>query len=223
MKARFIFLLVFFVVGIFISYQYLKPQHAKELPIINPVDITEKGVVDSALLRKGYGHKIGAFSFPNQDGKTITQDNVKGKIYVVEYFFTTCSTICPAMNKQMQKVQKAYANDPQFKILSFTVDPDIDTVAQMKRYAKKQGANPDQWWFLTGEKENLYHLARTSFFVLKPTEVPKTGDGDSDFIHTNQFVLIDQKGRIRGYYDGTSAKEVETLISDIAILKTEKQ
>ena len=218
MKARILFLLVFFVVGVFISYQYLKPSEKKPLPVINPIDVSQE-MVDSNLLRKGYGHAIGSFSFTNQEGKTITEKDVKGKVFVAEYFFTTCGSICPLMNKQMQRVQKAYRNDPDFKILSFTVDPETDTVAQMKQYAERHQANPSQWWFLTGTQENLYALARKSFFVLKPAEVAKTGDADSDFIHTNNFVLIDQKMRIRGYYDGTSKKEVDQLIQDITYLK----
>ena len=192
----------------------------KPLPVINPVDLNDE-MVDPELLRVGYGHTIGKFSFQDQDGNTVTQEDVRGKVYVVEYFFTTCGTICPKMNKQMQRVHKAYKGNKNLNILSFTVDPKTDTVEQMKRYATQHGADASQWHFLTGNKDSLYRLARTSFFVLKPAEAENQGDVGSDFIHTNNFVLVDKQMRIRGYYDGTSAKEVDKLIHDIDHLLNE--
>ncbi len=217
---RILFLIVFFIVGVTISYQYLKPSEKKKLPVINPIDISEE-MVDPELLRIGYGHKIGDFSFLDQNGKTITQRDVKGKVFVAEYFFTTCQTICPIMNKQMQRVHEAYRKNNQVNILSFTVNPEIDTVEQMKRYADEHKADAKQWHFLTGEKDKLYELARKSFFVLKPAESQNLGDVGSDFIHTNNFVLVDQEMRIRGYYDGTNPKEVDRLIKDIDLLLNE--
>lgn len=188
----------------------------KLLPVINPTDLEEEMVDREVLMkRKGYGHTIGDFSFLNQNGQTVTQEFVKNKVYVAEYFFTTCGSICPIMNKQMQRVQKAFSDNDGLKILSFTVNPEIDTVAQMKRYAEGHGANDEQWQFLTGNKDELYGLARKSFFVLKPAEAENLGDAGSDFIHTNNFVLVDRKKRIRGYYDGTSANSVDSLIHDI--------
>lgn len=217
---RILFLIVFFIIGVTISYQYLKPSEKKKLPVINPIDISEE-MVDPELLRIGYGHKIGDFSFLDQNGKTITQTDVKGKVFVAEYFFTTCQTICPIMNKQMQRVHEAYRKNNQFNILSFTVNPEIDTVEQMKRYADEHNADSKKWHFLTGEKDKLYELARKSFFVLKPAESQNLGDVGSDFIHTNNFVLVDQEMRIRGYYDGTNPKEVDRLIKDIDLLLNE--
>jgi protein SCO1/2 len=217
---RILFLIVFFIVGVSISYQYLKPSEKKKLPFINPIDISEE-MVDPELLRVGYGHKIGDFSFLDQNGNTVTQNDVKGKVFVAEYFFTTCQTICPVMNKQMQRVHEAYRKNDEVNILSFTVNPEIDTVEQMKRYADEHKADGKKWHFLTGEKDKLYELARKSFFVLKPAESQNLGDVGSDFIHTNNFVLVDQKMRIRGYYDGTNKKEVDRLIKDIDILLNE--
>ena len=212
---RFVFLAIFIVIGVSITYYYIQPKE-KELGVINPVDLLPEMVDESMLLeRKGYGHTIGEFSFKNQNGDTITQADVDGKIYVAEYFFTTCGSICPIMNKQMQRVQKAYMREQDLKILSFTVDPDVDTVEQMKRYAVEHEANDEQWHFLTGSKEDLYSLARKSFFVLKPAEAENLGDAGSDFIHTNNFVLVDRQRRIRGYYDGTSTAGVDSLIYDI--------
>lgn len=190
------------------------------MPIYNPIDI-DPAAVDPELLRIGRGHTIGTFEFTNQEGKKISSKDVEGKVYVVEYFFTTCGTICPVMNKQMQRVQEAHSGKKDFKILSFTVDPETDDVAQMKHYSGLHKADNSQWWFLTGEKEKLYALARKSFFVLKPAEAQNLGDAGSDFIHTNNFVLVDRKMRIRGYYDGTSTEEVDKLIRDINLLLEE--
>lgn len=221
--ARVIFLVVFCIAGISLFYYASTRTKQKEeaLPIYNPIDLDPE-VVDPELLRVGRGHTIGSFSFTNQEKKTITQKEVEGKVYVVEYFFTTCGTICPVMNKQMQRVQKAHSGKKDFKILSFTVNPEVDDVAQMKLYADTHHADNNQWWFLTGKKEKLYELARTSFFVLKPAEAQNLGDAGSDFIHTNNFVLVDRKMRIRGYYDGTSTQEVDKLIKDIDSLLEEK-
>ena len=194
----------------------------KMLPVINPIDLDAKMVDHDVLMkRNGYGHTIGDFSFLNQNGETITQKNVKGKVYVAEYFFTTCKSICPIMNKQMERVSKVFQRENDLRILSFTVDPDTDTVEQMKRYAVDHGADGDHWHFLTGSKTDLYSLARKSFFVLKPAEAANLGDAGSDFIHTNNFVLVDRKARIRGYYDGTSASSVDSLIHDIGHLLKE--
>lgn len=219
--TRIIFLIVFCIAGIGLFYYvYTKPKK-ETLPIYNPVDLNPE-VVDTELLRIGRGHTIGNFEFTNQENRKITNKDVEGKVYVVEYFFTTCGTICPMMNKQMQRVQEAHSDKQDVKILSFTVDPETDDVAQMKLYADTHHANNKQWWFLTGKKEDLYMLARKSFFVLKPAEAQNLGDAGSDFIHTNNFVLVDRKMRIRGYYDGTSTKEVDKLIKDIDLLVEEK-
>lgn len=216
---KIIFFAIFLIVGIGLTYYYVQPKEEK-LPIINPVDLEEE-MVDPELLRIGYGHTIGKFAFDNQLGNTISEKDVAGKIYVAEYFFTTCGTICPKMNLQMQRVQEAFNGDKDVRILSFTVNPEVDSVEQMKRYADSHGANHKQWWFLTGKKTDLYALARKSFFVLKPAEAQNLGDAGSDFIHTNNFVLVDKKARIRGYYDGTSAKEVDKMIRDIQRLREE--
>lgn len=221
MRFRIFFLLFLAIVGVTITYLMTTNKDVKtSLPVYNPIDLQTE-MVDSSLQRIGFGHKIGDFSFLNQNGKTVTHKILEGNVSVVEYFFTTCGTICPIMNSQMQRVSKAYASRSDVRILSFTVLPEIDTVEQMARYAKKHLAKTPQWNFLTGKKEDLYHLARTSFFVLKPAEAENLGDEGNDFIHTNNFVLIDKEKRIRGYYDGTNSKEVTKLIADIAVLLEE--
>jgi len=221
MKARILILLVIAVSGIVIAHYIRNSTTAeKSLPVYNPIDVNAE-MVDSSMQRNGYGHKIGSFVFLNQDNQQISLNDVKGKVFVVEYFFTTCGTICPKMNAQMQRVQKKFAKNKDLKILSFTVMPEVDTVAQMKRYAKEHQAISGQWHFLTGDKKALYNLARTSFFVLKPAEAQNLGDAGSDFIHTNNFVLVDKELRIRGFYDGTSEKDVSKLLMDIPLLLKE--
>jgi protein SCO1/2 len=217
-------LLVFLIVtvGVTVVYLITPAGEKKPLPVINPIDV-DTSMVDPELLRLGYGHTIGEFSFHDQNGHAITRNDVDGKVFVAEYFFTTCQSICPIMNHEMKRVQKAFRNSDNVAILSFTVDPQTDTVAQLKRYASQLHADSRQWHFLTGEKEQLYALARKSFFVLKPAETANQGDAGSDFIHTNNFVLVDQQLRIRGYYDGTSPKEVNQLIRDISRLLDEEK
>lgn len=210
------------IVGITVAYFISKNQlEKKRLPVIQPKDLKSE-MVNPKLLNVGIGHRIGDFSFPNQNGDTIELEDVKDKVFVAEYFFTTCGTICPRMTEQMTRVQKQFKGNEDVKILSFTVDPANDTVAAMKAYASKHGAVNGQWHFLTGTKEDLYSLARNSFFVLKPAEAANLGDADSDFIHTNNFVLVDQQLRIRGYYDGTSISSVNELMEDINLLLEEK-
>lgn len=218
--SRIIILVVIFVVGVTISYFLMLPKE-KSLKIYNPTDVNPE-LVDSMQQGKGIGHTIQAFSFTDQLGKAFGSKDLVGKIYVTEYFFTTCGTICPKMNAQMQRVQAAYSDDLGVQIVSITVDPETDTVAQLKTYADGHKANHKQWHFLTGKKEDLYRLARQSFFVLKPAEVQNQGDVGSDFIHTNYFVLVDKLGRIRGYYDGTDGQEVDRLIREISMLQEEK-
>jgi protein SCO1/2 len=140
---------------------------------------------------------------------------------VADYFFTTCGSICPIMTGQMKRVQAAFLNNNDFLILSHTVWPEVDSVPQMLSYAKEKGVIRDKWHLLTGDKEKLYDLARKSYFVLKPAEAEDVGDGNSDFIHTNNFVLVDRKRQIRGYYDGTDSTEVSKLIKDIELLLRE--
>lgn len=210
------------IVGITVAYFMSKEQlDKKKLPVVQPRDLKEE-MVNPELLNVGIGHRIGDFSFKNQNNEAITLKDVEGKVFVAEYFFTTCGTICPRMTEQMTRVQKRFKGEDDVKILSFTVNPEIDTVEVMRKYATKHGAVDGQWHFLTGSKEKLYELARNSFFVLKPAEAVNLGDAGSDFIHTNNFVLVDQQQRIRGYYDGTSITEVNQLMEDIETLINEK-
>ena len=220
MKATIVLSIV--IIGIGLAFFMTKEQTSKkQLPIIQPRDLNNE-MVDPSLLEKGIGHRIGDFSFENQHNETITLDSVKGTVFIVEYFFTTCGTICPRMTEQMTRIQEKFRKNNEVKLLSFTVNPDYDSVEVLFNYAERHRAKKGQWHFLTGEKTKLYDLARKSFFVLKPAEAANLGDAGSDFIHTNNFVLVDQLLRIRGYYDGTSFSEVNELMKDIKTLLTEK-
>lgn len=217
---RIVFILVILIICVAISYTMLQKNTQDPLPIINPTDL-KKELVDPELLTVGQGHTIGDFSFTNQDGRTITQKEIENKVFVAEYFFSTCKSICPIMNQQMQRIQKKFKGNKNIKLLSFTVDPEIDNAETLKTYASQHGYEKGQWHFLTGSKSSLYSLARKSFFVLKPAEATNIGDAGSDFIHTNNFVLVDKKKRIRGYYDGTNPEEITELIQDIELLLNE--
>jgi protein SCO1/2 len=156
-------------------------------------------------------HSVSDFSLTDQQGRTITQNNLKGKIYVAAYFFANCKTICPKMSSQLERVQYKFRNEPTFMILSHTVDPVRDTVAAMARYASMHGADPAKWLFLTGDKKQLYDLARHSYI-----SVASVGNGGpDDFVHTDQFALVDKEKHLRGFYDGTDSLEVNRLITDV--------
>lgn len=174
------------------------------------------------------GQTIRPFSFIDQDGDTVTKADMKGKVAVIEYFYTTCKSICPIMNENMDKVYQAFRNNNDVIILSHTVDPKRDSVAALKAYSMKFDADPRIWKFLTGDKKALYDQARYSYGM---STVDTTTNIDEDFIHTNVFVLVDKEGRLRMHmnadgnpvaYDGTNAKSVADLISDIRILQNEE-
>ncbi len=203
-----IFLLGFFIIlsAVFMTYFYRTTrEQPKTLPVYgNP------------------GHKVRSFAFADQQGDTITNADVKGKVYVVEYFFTTCKGICPKMNENMTKVYQTFRGNNDVMILSHTVDPKKDTVAAMKEYSLRFDADPKQWKFLTGDKKKLYDMARYSYLVTASDDTGST-DIASDFIHTDRFVLVDGDGRIRGQYEGTAIGEVNQLIGDMKeLLKEDK-
>ena len=173
--------------------------------------------MDSSLQHVKKYHKIAPFALTNQNGETITDRDYKDKIYVADFFFTTCPTICPKMTANMGEIQKAILNDPQVKLLSFSVTPEIDSVAQLKKYAIEKGVEDQKWNLLTGKKKQIDELARKSYLAVKDN-----GDGGPyDMIHTENFILIDPEKRIRGFYDGTDTLAMQTLLADIALLQKE--
>ena len=205
-------LLILSIIIIAIIYNILDVK--KPLPIYQPASVNTE-LVDSTIQHQKKYHQIADFSLTNQNGEIITQDHYKGKIYVADFFFTTCQTICPIMTKNMHEVQKKFIADNEVMMLSHTVTPDIDTVAQLKRYANEKGVDARKWNLVTGDKKQIYNLARKSYMAVKDN-----GDGGPfDMIHTENFMLIDKKRQIRGYYDGTSLEDIDRLIGDIIILK----
>ncbi|VAV85960.1 Cytochrome oxidase biogenesis protein Sco1/SenC/PrrC, thiol-disulfide reductase involved in Cu(I) insertion into CoxII Cu(A) center [hydrothermal vent metagenome] len=200
------------IIIVSIIYSLLKPKRV--LPIYQPSQVNSE-MVDTTIQYKKKYHTIANFSLTNQNGKTITQDNYKDKIYVADFFFTTCQTICPIMTKNMYEVQKRTITDNDIMLLSHTVTPEIDTVAQLKRYADEKGVNASKWNLVTGDKKQIYELARKSYLAVKDN-----GDGGPfDMIHTENFVLIDKSRQIRGFYDGTDPEEIDRLMEDIKILE----
>ena len=191
------------------------------LRIYNPSDVNPT-LVDPSVQDVNKDHSIASFSFQNQLGNTITKADVTGKIFVVDFFFTTCAGICPKMSTQLQRVQQEFLDDDNFLILSHTVNPSIDTVETMYKYAKRFEADSSKWWFLTGSKKELYTMARKSYLIVPDEADPKFDHGgESDFLHTENFALIDPDGRIRGFYDGTNPNEINELFRDVYDLKRE--
>lgn len=157
-------------------------------------------------------HKIAEFAFINQLGDTITNASVSGKVYVADFFFTSCPTICPIMKKEMLRVFEQYGDQPNFKILSHSIDPTHDTQAVLKDYAEKLGIeNANTWNFLTGDQEKIFEMGQTSYLTTAMADQAEPGG----FLHSGAFLLIDQNGRIRGVYDGTKSEQVDRLLSDI--------
>lgn len=206
--------ILFSIVTVSLFYNALKPQ--KTLPIYNPADVNPE-LVDSTVQFVAKYHTIADFSFTNQNGKTITQKDYKGKIYVADFFFTTCGSICPIMTTNMIDVQKAFANNPKVMILSHTVTPEIDSVPVLKKYAVEKGVIDSKWNLVTGDKKDIYSMARKSYLAVKlgkPEEL-------YDMVHTENFVLVDAERRVRGFYDGTKKEDIQKLIEDIQWLLTE--
>ena len=210
-----IVLLVLSLVIISIFYQILKPKEV--LPVFQPAQVN-KELVDSTIQYVKKYHTIADFSLINQNGKTVTQDTYNNKIYIADFFFTTCQTICPIMTDHMVILQDKLKLDSDVMLLSHTVTPEIDSVAQLKKYALNKGVLDSKWNLVTGDKKEIYQLARKSYLAVKSN----SDGGEYDMIHTENFILIDQKKRIRGYYDGTLEEDIESLLNDIDILKQEQ-
>ena len=210
-----LFALVFSLLSlviIYFIYDALKPN--KRLPIYQP-NMVNPELVDSTLLDVKKYHTIANFELINQNGDTITQEAYTDKIYVADFFFTTCPTICPIMTKNMAEIQGSILDDDDVMLLSHSVTPQIDTVAQLKRYALEKGVLDSKWNLVTGDKRQIYELARKSYLAVKTD-----GDGGPfDMIHTENFILVDKEKRIRGFYDGTNTEEIQKLLQDLAILK----
>ena len=198
-------------------YNLISPK--KMLPIYSPRDINPE-LVDSTVQHIGNDHRIADFKFTNQNGLAITQKDYENTIYVADFFFTTCPTICPKMTKNMVWLQNQLKNYPKVKLLSFSVTPAIDTPEVLKKYALDKGVDDSRWNLVTGDKKEIYYLARKSYLAVK------TGKPEElyDMVHTENFILVDKNKRIRGFYDGTNldqptddpkTKNMQQLLEDI--------
>ena len=211
------FAIVFLIISIVIlSIIYNTFNVYQPLPVYQPAMVSTE-LVDSTIQYQKKYHKIADFSLINQNGKIITQADYKDKIYVADFFFTTCQTICPIMTTNMAAIQKEIMDDNDVMLLSHSVTPQIDDVTQLKKYAIEKGVDDKKWNLVTGDKKQIYELARKSYLAVKTF-----GNGDEyDMIHTENFMLIDKKRQIRGFYDGTNKEDIERLLDDIKILKKE--
>jgi protein SCO1/2 len=205
----------FYISFIFILVAFSACQEKqKRLPIEGPREVRTglSGATDTTY------HTIPEFSFVNQDSSIVTQDTFSDGIYVADFFFTTCPSICPIMKTQLLRVYEKYKGNDKVKILSHSIDPKHDSVAVLNEYASSLGVSSDQWHFVTGDKEDVFKIAQTSYLV----SVAEDNLAPGGVIHSGAFLLIDSNRRIRGHYDGTKAEEVDKLMNDIAILLQEE-
>jgi len=203
-------------VAIGVGYVLLKP--SDQLPVYHPNQLDPR-LVDPAVKGRKGEHHITDFDLIDQFGGHFTMADVKDRIIVADFFFTTCATICPKMTNQLERVQEAYKDEDRLLLLSHSVTPEMDSVPVLAAYAELHHADPDRWRFLTGDRRQIYALARKSYFAA----MDEGDGGPDDFVHTENFVLVDRQRRIRGFYDGTSTVDVDRLIGDIAkLLKEEK-
>ncbi|MFS4494018.1 SCO family protein [Maribacter sp. 2308TA10-17] len=185
-----------------------------DLPVFNPSDFNPE-LVDVSLQNEVTDHSVSDFELFNQNGETITQEDYDGKIYVTDFFFTRCPSICPIMSNNMEKLQSTFLDEADVMFLSVSVTPKLDSIPILKDYAEKHGVINGKWNITTGDKKHIYNLARKSYFA-----VVNEGDGGlQDFIHTPNFILVDKQKRIRGVYDGTKNEEIERLTNEINLLK----
>lgn len=215
-RYRIFFLVLALLSAVIITlfYRALKPK--PKLPVYQPSMVNPE-LVDSSLQYIRKYHTISPFSLVNQNGDTITGKDYEGHIYIADFFFTTCPSICPIMTDHMREIQKATESTPEILLLSHSVTPDIDSVPQLKKYAIEKGVDDRRWNLVTGDKKQIYELARKSYLAVKTD-----GDGGPyDMIHTENFILVDKQKRIRGFYDGTDKESVSKLLQDLEILREE--
>lgn len=214
-QFKFLGLVLLIVSAVIISLFYNALQPKEILPVYQPAMVNFE-LVDSTLQHVKKYHTIADFALTNQNGKLVTQKDYENKIYIADFFFTTCPTICPIMTKNMAGIQDKILNDEDVMLLSHSVTPDIDSVPQLKKYALEKGVKDNKWNLVTGDKQQIYELARKSYMAVKTD-----GDGGPyDMIHTENFILVDKERRIRGFYDGTDSEEMKKLLSDLEILKS---
>ncbi|MES2376337.1 MAG: SCO family protein [Bacteroidota bacterium] len=210
---------VLIVVLLFVAIQFKPTNQVQGLPYYNTPEFSPMFLSSRADVESKITHTIGRFTFVNQDGDTLTEKAIKGKIHVADFIFTSCGNICPMMTDQMGRIGKAFENDTSVVILSYTVTPWIDNPARLKKYKADKGIKKNNWYFLTGNKAAIYKLARQSYFAEESLGFTKDS---TKFLHTEHFLLVDATQRIRGIYNGTLQLEAEQLIKDIKELKRER-
>ena len=211
------FAIVFAIISsIIIYFIYNTLNIDKPLPIYQPVNFEPK-LVDSTIQHVKKYHTVSNFNLINQNGDTITQENYNNKIYVADFFFTTCQSICPIMTDHMLQIQNRIINDDEVMLLSHSVTPEIDSVELLKRYALKKGVNDTKWNLVTGDRKQIYDLARKSYLVTEDDPSQNLG-----MVHTENFALIDKKKQIRGVYSGIRQSSIDSLLNDINKLKKEQ-
>lgn len=203
--------LLLFIGAVTAGYFMLRP--SAEPAVFHPSQLDPR-LVDADVRNEPGEHHISDFHLVDQNGDSVSLANAKGKVLLVDFFFTTCGSICPKMSAQMERVQERFTTEPRLLMLSYSVTPEIDSVTRLKVYAENHHADPAHWRFLTGDRAQIYRLARRSYFAA----TTKGDGGPNDFVHTENFVLVDPQMRIRGFYDGTSAKDVDRAMADIAWL-----
>ncbi|HAK79078.1 MAG TPA: SCO family protein [Runella sp.] len=189
---------------------------SERLPILGERDTVKKMVDGKEVVDTVY-HTIPDFKFVNQEGDTVSAQNFNDKIYVADFFFTTCPTICPVMKKQMKKVYEKFKGENEVAILSHTIDPDHDTPTVLKEYAKDLGVSGTQWMFVTGPREKIYEIGEKQYLVVAGADSTAPGG----YIHSGAFVLVDKQKRVRGMYNGTDEAGTQRLIADIERLRKE--
>ncbi len=204
------------IAAIGISIAYFMIDKPKILKVYNPIDINPE-LVDKSVRNVDKFHRVGSFSLTDQDGNKTTEKSFEGKVYVTDFFFVTCPTICPKMTKQMNRVYDEFKENEDISFLSHTVMPEADSVPVLNEYAKELGVSSNKWKFVTGDRKQIYNLARKTYFAA----VTEGDGGVDDFVHTENFVLVDKDKRLRGFYDGTSKEDVDRLITDIYALLEE--
>ena len=215
-KSRYSYMLMAFLAISIFTLMYAIVFEEENLPVYNPIDFNPE-LVDASLRKTESQHTVAAFELVNHNGKSITEKEYEDKIYVTDFFFTRCPSICPIMSNNMEKLQQTFLEDNEVMFLSMSVTPIMDSIPILKKYAEKHGVVDSKWNIATGDKKHIYNLARKSYFA-----VVDQGDGGlQDFIHTPNFILIDKEKRIRGVYDGTKDDEIESIIQDISLLQKE--
>lgn len=193
-------------VGCFFAFTFVGNDYSlKRLPVLYP------------------SHEVRQFKFTDQRGRIITNDSVTGKVYVANFFFTSCKDVCVTMNRNVKRIYDALHQYPDFMILSHTVNPSTDSVPVLAKYAEQWNANPDQWLFLTGSKKELYHMARQTYMLSADNRKNNAADNDvSDFVHTQMLALIGRRGRIRGIFNSLKPSDIQKCIKDAKILLAEQ-